>query len=398
MSDRTRQVLVHGGLFLATLITTTLAGTEWQTGKSLFTYDFSLNPEYGWEEVIVGLRYSIPFLLILSIHEFGHYFTARYHKIRTTLPYYIPLPILPLTIGTLGALIRIKDRVQSNVQHFDIGIAGPLAGFVAALAFLFYGFLTLPPPEHIFTIHPEYEAYGLNYADHVYTKEFMIEQVKKEGRTFEEVPSVLDIYFGTNLLFEFFAHFVADPARVPNPRELMHYPVLMAAFLALFFTSLNLLPIGQLDGGHVLYGLFGAKGHRIIAHVVFVGLLFYSGLGYVDIQQVSDQLYLIPLGILFYYLCLTGLRLPMLYTVIYAVALVAGVLLMAWLLPNVHGFSGWLFFGFIIGRFLGVQHPQTEIEVPLDQNRRILGWICLIIFILTFSPQPISADAISLTE
>jgi membrane-associated protease RseP (regulator of RpoE activity) len=384
MSSPLRKVLVHGGLFVITLITTTLAGTEWQTGKSLITFEGKLNPAYGWADVLIGLEYSIPFLLILTIHEFGHFFIARYHKIRKTLPYYIPVPFLPLTIGTLGALIRIKDRVQSNVHHFDIGIAGPLAGFVAALAFLFYGFLTLPPPEHIFTIHPEYEAYGLNYADHVYTKEFMIEQVKKEGLTVEQVVSVPDIYFGTNLLFEFFAHFVADPERVPNRRELMHYPVLLAGFLALFFTSLNLLPIGQLDGGHVTYGLFRAKGHRVIAYVAFLALLFYSGLGFVDIKQLSDQLYLIPFGILFYYLCLTGLRLPMLDTLMHAVALVTGVLVMAWLFPGVHGFSGWLLFGFLIGRFLGVQHPQTEIEVPLDQNRRILGWICLIIFILTF--------------
>src|SRR6185436_15295388 len=120
-------------------------------------------------------------------------------------------------------------------QIFDIGIAGPLAGFVVAFAILWYGFATLPPPEYIFQFHPSYEQYGLDYANFVYRPEFMPE-------------GTVDLVMGKNLLFMFFEKFVADPTRVPNPHEIMHYPYLLAGFWALVFTGINLLPIGQLDG------------------------------------------------------------------------------------------------------------------------------------------------------
>ena len=104
------------------------------------------------------------------------------------------------------------------------------------MVILFYGFTHLPEPEYIFQIHPEYEQYGLRYADYVYEN---------------QQESIIDITIGKNLLFLFFENFVADPARVPNPHEIMHYPFIFAGFLSLVFTFLNLLPIGQLDGGHV---------------------------------------------------------------------------------------------------------------------------------------------------
>jgi membrane-associated protease RseP (regulator of RpoE activity) len=111
-----------------------------------------LVPGYSWNDFYSGLPYAICFLTILTAHEFGHYFTAVYYKVRTTLPYFIPLPPIPLMFGTLGALIRIKQPVKSTQQHFDIGIAGPLAGFVFAMGFLWYGFTHLPPPEYIFEV------------------------------------------------------------------------------------------------------------------------------------------------------------------------------------------------------------------------------------------------------
>ena len=178
------------------------------------------------------------------------------------------MPPLPLMFGTLGALIRLKSRVSTKQQNFDIGIAGPLAGFVVALGVLWYGFATLPPPEYIFTFHPQYESFGLDYANHVYTPDFI-----QQG--------TVDVIIGKNLLFLFFEKFVGDPARVPNVHEIIHYPYLFAGFLSLIFTSINLLPIGQLDGGHVLYGLLGFRGHRRVASVVFIVFLFYAGLGVV---------------------------------------------------------------------------------------------------------------------
>ena len=355
-------------LFLATFVTTTLAGAEWSYGRSVYMEGF------GWSDFVSGLPFSISFLSILTVHEFGHYFTARFHGVKSSLPYYIPLPPFPLSIGTMGAIIRLRQRVYSNIQNFDIGLAGPLAGFILALGILFYGFTNLPPKEYIYQIHPEYEAYGDNYADYVY--------MSNEG--------VVDIVVGKNLLFMFFETFIADPERMPNPHELMHYPFLFAGFLALVFTSLNLLPIGQLDGGHVLYGLVGYKRHKQIATVAFLLLLAYSGMGLLKPTDPIDGLLInIPLYLGFLYFALKGLRLSTRDTIMYASVLFAIQFSTSWFFPTLEGYSGWMLFAFVIGRFLGIDHPPCLIEVPLDRNRKILGWVALIIFVLSFTPAPL---------
>lgn len=369
MSSDQRRVLIQSSLFIATFITTTLAGAEWTYGRSVFM------PDYGWDDFISGMQFSIPFLLILTVHEFGHYFMAKYHMVKVTLPYYIPIPPIPFSIGTMGAIIRLKSRVHSKKQNFDIGIAGPLAGFVMAMMVLFYGFTHLPSPEYIFQIHPEYEEYGLNYAEKVYAN----------------LPeNIIDVTIGHNLLFLFFENFVAEPDRMPNPHEIMHYPFLFAGYLSLVFTCLNLLPIGQLDGGHVVYGLFGFKVHRIIASAFFISFMFYAGLGVIDLQDdPSNLIFWIPGFIAFLYFALTGLGLPKRDTLMYALVIFAVQLVISWMYPGVHGYSGWLLFVFILGRFIGIAHPPSEIEEPLDAKRIVLGWLCLFIFIICFSPEPI---------
>lgn len=378
MIKNLKQPLIHISLFIVTFITTTLAGAEWTYGKSVF------GPDFTWQDFMSGMSYSIPFLLILTAHEFGHYFTAVYNKVKTTLPYYIPLPPLGFMFGTLGAIIRIKSHVQSKQQHFDIGIAGPLAGFVVTLGVLWYGFTHLPPPEYIFQFHPEYEQYGLDYANHVYQLETML-------------PGTADVILGKNLLFIFFEKFVADPARVPNVHEMMHYPFLFAGFLSLIFTSINLLPIGQLDGGHVLYGLLGYKGHKQIATAVFLIFLFYAGLGYINPAQTNeDLLWHIPLFIGFMYLSLTGLKLSWKDTLMYAVIIFAVQYLLSTFF-SIQGYSGWLLFAFVIGRFLGIAHPPSEIEEPLNDERKILGWLALAIFVISFTPNPIEILVVPLT-
>lgn len=373
MNPKIKSYLIHSSLFIITFITTTLAGAEWTYGKSL------LAPEYSWQDFASGLPYSIAFLAILTAHEFGHYFTAVYYRVKTTLPYYIPLPpiILPFTFGTLGALIRLKQHVKTTKQNFDIGIAGPLAGFVVSLVVLAYGFTHLPPPEYIFQFHPEYQQYGLDYAQYVYRPEFM-----KEGTA--------DVMMGKNLIFLFFEKFVADPARMPNPHEIIHYPLLFAGFLSLVFTSINLLPIGQLDGGHVLYGLVGFKKHRWIASAIFIAFVFYAGLGYVSPFESKDVLiYKIPLFLLFLFFAFKGLRLSTRDTIICALSVFAVQYALATFLPALKGYSGWLLFAFIIGRFIGIPHPPSEIEEPIGEERKILGWIALIIFVISFVPNPI---------
>ncbi|HZB11547.1 MAG TPA: site-2 protease family protein [Chryseolinea sp.] len=369
MTSDQKRVLLQLGLFILTFITTTLAGAEWAYGRSIFAKD------YAWSDFVSGLEFSIPFLLILTVHEFGHYFVARYHKVKVTLPYYLPMPPLPFSIGTMGALIRIKEKIYSKKQNFDIGIAGPLAGFAAALIILFYAFTHLPEPEYIFQIHPEYEQYGLSYADHVYEN---------------QNENIVDITIGKNLLFLFFEKFVADPDRMPNPHEIMHYPLILAGFLSLVFTFLNLLPIGQLDGGHVSYGLFGFKIHRIIASVIFVAFLFYAGIGVVTPRDSPDDLlFWVPGAIGFLYLALSGLGFSKRDTLMYALIMFAALFVLSWLFPNLQGYSGWLVFGFLIGRFIGIQHPPSEIQEPLDTKRIILGWLSLIIFVICFTPAPL---------
>jgi membrane-associated protease RseP (regulator of RpoE activity) len=388
MSKETKRVLLQVALFITTFITTTMAGASFCFSRSVYTDTLGLNYDYSWADFWSGTSFSVPFLLILTVHEFGHYFTAMYHKVKSSLPYYIPFPPLPVFfIGTMGAVIRLRSRVTSNLQNFDIGLAGPLAGFIVTLGVLYYGFSNLPPADYVFQFHPDYEQYGSNYADIVYDEAF----VKERG-------GAAYINIGSNLLFEFFARYVADPARMPNPNEIMHYPVLMAGFIALFFTAMNLLPIGQLDGGHIIYGLFGRKGHRVIASVFFVALIFYAGLGAVNIHTDNNELYLrfipeifVRIGVLvwFNYFCFTGLRLPRRTTLMYALIVFAAQFTVNAIFPTVNGYRGWLLFGLIIGRFIGVNHPPSEIEKPLDGKRLALGWLLLVIFILCFSPEPL---------
>lgn len=382
MNQRLKTALLQGTLFIVTFITTTMAGAFWTVGSSILN-DEGINMAYSWDDFSPGLPYSITFLLILTVHEFGHYFTAMYHRVKTTLPYYIPLPPLPLFFGTLGAVIRIKSRMDTTTKNFDIGISGPLAGLVVAIAMMFYGFLTLPPAEYIYEIHPEYQKYGANYADYVYTREHLGEAA--------------DIVVGNNILFWFFENYVADPSRVPNHHELHHFPILLAAFLSLLFTGINLLPVGQLDGGHVLYGLVGLKRHRIIASVVFAAFLFYSTLGMLAPGQSMNFLGMVELpheagiavmiGLLFF--CLKCLRQPVLTTLMIAVVIFTIQYIITLFFPAATGYSGWLLFAIIIGRMMPVAHPPADIEEPLSTGRKILGWVALAVFVLCWTPNPL---------
>jgi membrane-associated protease RseP (regulator of RpoE activity) len=358
-------------LFIITLVTTTISGAEWMYGKPLMYFE----PGLTLSETLSGIYFSIPFIGILTIHEFGHYFTARYYNIKVTLPYYIPLWLgfvfMPFTIGTMGAFIRIKEPIKSRKEYFDVGIAGPLAGFVAALVVLYIGFTHLPPADYIYQIHPDYLQYGSEYASHVYNE-----------------PG--SFYLGKNLTYIFFEKYVAtDQSLVPNPFEIIHYPLLFAGFLALFFTAINLLPVGQMDGGHVLFGLFGWKNHRTISLSIFIAFLYFSGLGVVTPFDSTDTLlYSVPMYIAFLFFTLLRLKMSLRTKFTIAVSIFAAQFITAFFLPGISGWLGWLLWGFVIGRFLGIYHPPAMINEPLSLERRILGWIALIVFIISFSPMP----------
>jgi membrane-associated protease RseP (regulator of RpoE activity) len=365
--------ILHLILFLMTLVCTTLAGAEAMTGRS-FIYGEKL---LGWKEFWQGLYFSLPFLGILTAHEFGHYFTAKWYKIKVSLPFFIPAWfgfLQTLSIGTMGAFIQIREKLKSTKEIFDVGIAGPLAGFVFAIILLWYGFTHLPPIEYIYQIHPEYKQWGFRYADNAY----------KDANMF-------GIGLGTNLIFEFFKNYVVeDPRLIPHPFEMMHYPFLFAGYLSLFFTALNLIPIGQLDGGHILYGLIGYKKHRIVSLGLFITFVFYAGLGIFRLTDINTETiwYVLPyLGLLYlmFYRAFDDNRLTV---ILIALSIFVGQLLINYVFPQVQGYSGWLAFGFILGNFLGIFHPPAEIEQPLDTKRKILGWVSLLIFLLCFSPEP----------
>ena len=142
--------LLHAGLFLVTFFTTTVAGVFWLNKDGFDLTNF-----------LYGLPYSVSILAMLASHEFGHYFAAKYHGVKTTLPYFIPIPPFLLNpFGTMGAVIRIRSPIQTKKALFDIGIAGPIAGLVVTLIVLAYGLMTLPGKEYLYNIHPEYALNG----------------------------------------------------------------------------------------------------------------------------------------------------------------------------------------------------------------------------------------------
>jgi len=419
MLKKYKQPAIHILLFITTFATTTLAGADW-TGQ------YQLN---GWDYIWSGLNFSITFLAILTIHEFGHYYYAKKYKVNVSLPYYIPfyLPGTP-SIGTFGAFIRMQGVILSRRNVFDIGIAGPLAGFVAAILLLIVGFVTLPDKEYIYSVHPDYASFNGDYEKHVYTYEYLKKQsdqyidakfikdslyyiehkqaepdLEKPVKQYETTFTEMSV--GNNLLFMAFEKmFSYQGDKIPNHFELFHYPFLFAAYLALFFTALNLIPIGQLDGGHVVYGLFGWEAHKKIAGSFFMLFVFVAGLGMFkeNIMEINfftanamDQLQFGVLYIAFLYTLFARMFENYWNAILSAVAIFTLHFLIEYLFPEVVGFNGWLLYALLIGRFLGVYHPQTLDERPLDNKRKVLGWVALLIFVLCFTPEVLTFHTIS---
>ena len=331
-----------------------------------------------------GFLYAVPFLGFLTVHEFGHYLAARWRRTRVSLPYYLPIPI-PGTLGTFGAVIRIKEPLRRTQQLFDIGAAGPLAGFVVAVGVLIAAVLTLPGPEYLRGVggHEDLITY-LNSFGHF--PAFDRSHV---------APGTTALVLGDTPLF----HLIGSLgwARV-SPDEIIHYPVLVAGWFGLFFTALNLLPVGQLDGGHVVYALFGPAVHRVVARVTTLLLLLSGGIGFV--LDLGD-----PVG-----MSLPPEALWPALALIYAAAvarlfgdewllvgstvafLTAATAFLVVLLPGLAlsvGWAGWLFWVGMILLVIRVDHPPVLIEEPLTPTRKALGILCIAIFLLCFSIQPL---------
>ncbi|WP_242478944.1 site-2 protease family protein [Hymenobacter lapidiphilus] len=366
---------LHLLLFLVTLLTTTLAGVTLIDNTFLQTmlpFELLAQPVAQiWAELKPGLWYAGPFLAVLTVHEFGHYFTARYNRIGATLPYFIPLP---LGFGTFGAVIRIKEQIHSRREFFDVGLAGPLAGFVVAVGVLWYGLTHLPPLEYLFQIHPELRQYGADYARYAY----------------QNLPAGSIVTLGQPLLFQAMAALLADPARLPHPYELLHYPVLVAGVFSLFFTALNLLPIGQLDGGHIVYGLLGPRRAARVSVLLFLAFIFYAGLGLFTLRTSTEDWLTWSLPYLLYLWLVLRRAAPTARRALFLVGAVAlGQVALASAFPGLQGNPGWLLFGLLLARTTGIFHPPAPDERPLSPGRKVLGWLMLLIFVLCFAPSPI---------
>ena len=281
----------HILLFVLTFITTTIIGGAHYAS---FSTDFLATRVLlsTGELYLNGLWYSLSILAILGAHEFGHYYACRYYGIDASLPYFLPAPP-PMLMGTFGAFIRIRQPTPTKRQLFDVGIAGPIAGFVVAVPVLLVG-LSL---SRVVPLPPEFHGVELG------------EPLLFQGMSW--------LQWGTP----------------PEGYSINMHPMAFAAWFGLLATLLNLFPIGQLDGGHISYAVFGRRSTILSVATV---------------------------------LCLVGL------TVISRSWIVWTVLTLALLL------------------MFGARHPQTiDEDVPLDRGRMLLALFAVVMFILCFTAAPI---------
>lgn len=274
-----RLPLIHIVLFVLTFATVSLNGAL-QEGADPFADPWSIR---------AGLPFAVALMSILLIHELGHYTLARWHKVDATLPYFIPGP--PVFIGTFGAFIRMQTLPPGRPALFDVGAAGPWAGFVAAIITLLI---------------------GLHLSD--------VRAIPMTEAT---------LWLGDSLLTGGLVYLIFGS--LPDGMTVFFHPVAFAGWVGLFVTMLNLLPMGQLDGGHIAYAMFGRR-HRYIARVTFVAM---AVLGYLQWE----------------------------------------------------GWFAWVIFPLIIG----LDHPPTvEDWIPVRGWRRVGGWLTIALFVLVFMPNPIS--------
>lgn len=378
---------LHIFLFLVSVFTTMMAGAEMVTGRSFFASgDMPAGLDLG--DLGEGVVFSFCFLLFLTVHEFGHFLTAVYHRVRCSLPYYIPIliPGMPLNIGSFGAVIRIREVPPSRRIYFDIGVAGPLAGFVIALGMLIYGLLDLPPMvETVLAIHPEYmeQFGGIPTHDDLAGKGGML-------------------LLGESILTRFLMNVLPiDRSQLPPGFEMMHYPFIFVGHLTLFFTALNLLPIGQLDGGHVVYGLFGRRVAGAVSRVAVLALLVVGGTGVMRLAPFDPSQ-----GTWLDYLLNEVLVMAVYLAIVYTVCsrVFAGRPLWHYLLMALglglaqYGFNLllpvtsnpiWVLYAWIASRLMGLDHPVALDDRPLSLRQRVLGWLAILIFVLCFTPSPV---------
>ncbi|MEE9615314.1 MAG: site-2 protease family protein [Thermodesulfobacteriota bacterium] len=274
------KLTLHLVLFALTVLTTVTAGALYE----------GVNPLVEPLGLVKGIPFSFSLLLILGTHEFGHYAASRLHGVDATLPYFIPAPPVPFMIGTFGAVIKMRSPITTRSALVDIGAAGPLAGFVVAVVVVVVGLglsevAPSPPPG---------EAMNL----------------------------------GSSIMFALLSELAIGP--VPEGHDVFLHSVAFAGWIGLFITAMNLFPVGQLDGGHIVYAVIG---ERHAATVSFVTVA-----------------------------CLVAL--------------------------SVFAWQGWFVWALLV-MVIGTGHPPvTDEGVPLDGKRRRISAVTLAVFVLTFMPVP----------
>ncbi|RMF94292.1 MAG: site-2 protease family protein [Candidatus Schekmanbacteria bacterium] len=272
-----KKSFIHLILLIATICTTLFMGAFFEGG----------NPLERIGDIWLGLPYSLTLLTILGAHEYGHYRMCRKHLVPATLPYFIPAPP-PFILGTFGAVIKIKARMPDRKALFDVGITGPILGLIIAIPACIIGVAT----SNVVPVTGE------------------------EG-----------IVLGDSLLFSLIVYLIKGP--LPDGYDLMLNSVAFAGWFGLLVTAFNLLPSGQLDGGHIIYAVLGEKAEILGKVVLFI-------------------------------LIILGLFWP-----------------------------GWFFWSILLV-VLGFKHPPPLNDyIPLDSKRKMMALLILIVFILTFIPVPI---------
>ncbi len=288
--------------------------------------------------LITGLQYTLALLGILGAHEMGHYLVARYHKVHTSPPFFIPMPFNIL--GTLGAVIAMREPSPNRRIQFDIGVAGPLAGLIIALPVMAAGLL--------------------------------MSQVGTSAEFLADLPPVVReqtvvFHEGQSLAYLAMKFLIFGRILPADGLDVWVHPVAFAAWAGFLVTALNLLPIGQLDGGHVLYGLFGDRARRARLPVL-IALGVLGALG-----SLREALIGLPPGEA---AGLLGLLSP----------------LAALPIPGWSGWWIWLAMGVLL---LRGHAPVLDEITTLDGRRRALGIAMLVIFILIFTPTPIQISPLS---
>lgn len=306
-------------LFGLTVITVLMAG-------AYYSFDYSGPPPEDLLDLFRillstlpnGISFAVSLLSILLAHEFGHYIAGRLHNVHVTLPYFIPLPLSPL--GTMGAFIQVRDIPRNRRVMLDIGIAGPLSGLIVAIPILILG-LSLSPVDQLPRVVPENQTITLEGNSLLYLGlKYLV-----KGELLPAPPS----YGGTPEWLYWIRYILTSTPLPLGGRDVLMHPIAWAGWAGLLVTAINLIPAGQLDGGHILFVIFGKNSTRLVPVIILA---------------------LAVLGIFW---------------------------------------SGWWLWALIIF-FLGRSHMEPlDLITPLDARRKLLAGLAVIVFILVFIPVPL---------